>query len=244
MRPFAFVLLSILVTACTAPEPKAPPPGRVLGGVTIDGATLARGARGYRTVCASCHGMAGDGNGRLGVRQNPKPRSFTEGIVKFSSARAGELWRDEDVLWTLKNGLLGTQMLAVKLPDSELDAIVQHLKTFSPRWEQETAGEPVAIPAMPTSLPVPSAGAELYAARCVGCHESGRSVPTVWEEPAVSPDLRVRVTKASSSPRRLYRTLAAGIGGVEGHEALVDVLSEDELWALVAYVRANSPPAR
>ncbi|MEO1481304.1 MAG: cytochrome c [Myxococcota bacterium] len=235
-----FIFAGFLLLGCSTPEPKAPLPSRVLGGVEVDGATLARGERGYRTVCASCHGLAGDGNGRLGVRQEPKPRSFAEGIVKFSSVRAGELWRDEDVMWTLKNGLLGTQMLAVKLRDDDLMAIVQYIKTFSPRWQTEKPGEVVPVPATPAPPPSAVDGASLYAGRCASCHDHRKSVSTVWGAPSVSPDLRKEAPKAGSEPARLYRRLAAGIGGIEDHGPLAGVLTEEQLWALVYYVRGLS----
>ncbi|MEL6548152.1 MAG: cytochrome c [Myxococcota bacterium] len=124
----------IALAGCTEPAPPAPLPPRVLGGVEVSGQTLATGRRAYKAVCESCHGAAGDGRGRLGVRQNPKPRDFAKGVIKFASVPAGELWVDDDVLRTLRHGLAGTQMIAIKLPEEDLRAVTQYIKTFSPSW--------------------------------------------------------------------------------------------------------------
>ena len=240
--PTSFYVLAVLsVVACTR-EPKPPPPAQRLGGVQVPGEVLARGERGYRTVCASCHGIEGDGQGRLGVRQVPAPRSFASGVIKFASVPAGDLWTDDDVLRVLHEGLQGTQMLAFKLPEEELRAIVQHLKTFSPRFRVETPGEPVEVPADPWSEngdAAKAAGDGLYASLgCASCHESGRSTPTIWRNAIDAPRLAGYRPKAGGSPERVYQTLAAGVGGIEGKRGLAERHSAREIWALVHYLRA------
>ncbi|MEL6339433.1 MAG: c-type cytochrome [Myxococcota bacterium] len=208
----------------------------------MSGEVLARGERGYRTVCASCHGVEGDGQGRLGMRQVPAPRSFASGVIKFASVPAGELWTDHDVLRVLHEGLQGTQMLAFKLPDEELRAIVQHLKTFSPRFRTEAPGEPVEISPDPWregDVEARAVGNQLYASLgCASCHESGRSTPTIWNGAIDAPKLGGYRPKAGAAPERLYQTLAAGVGGVEGKDGLAKTHGAREIWALVHYLRA------
>jgi cytochrome c553 len=38
----------------------------------------AKGEATYKTMCASCHGEKGDGNGPAGAALNPKPTNFTD----------------------------------------------------------------------------------------------------------------------------------------------------------------------
>ncbi|MEM6730013.1 MAG: cytochrome c [Myxococcota bacterium] len=230
----------LIILGCLATE--APErPAEVLGGVEIPGHVLAQGERTYRAVCASCHGPAGDGMGRLGVRQNPKPRSFAQGVIKFASVPAGELWVDEDVLRTLRRGLRGTQMIAVRVPDEDLRAVVHYIKRFSSRWRTETPGTPVKIPSDPWANPreATGAGRELYARECASCHEEGKSVPSIWADPVRAPMLAEYRPKAGAEPETLYRTVAAGIGGIEGKQGLATSHTPREIWSLVHLLRTR-----
>ncbi|MEL6544908.1 MAG: c-type cytochrome [Myxococcota bacterium] len=116
------------------------------------------------------------------------------------------------------------------------------IKTFSPRWDSESPGTPVEVPPAPELDEAQRAesltrGRELYSERCARCHDHGLEVPTVWEEPAVSPKLVDYPLKAGASPDVLYRTLAAGIGGVDGKKGLAGELTPSDIWALVFYVQ-------
>jgi mono/diheme cytochrome c family protein len=117
----------------------------VLGGVRVPAATLNRGAAGYMRACRPCHGALGDGKGPQAVGMDPPPRDLRLGVLSYASVPAGALWRDEDVVRIVRSGLGGTGMRAWKdIPDDELAAIVQFLKTLSPRFREERPGEPVA----------------------------------------------------------------------------------------------------
>lgn len=239
--------LLAFVLACSEPVPEEPLPPVTLGGEVIPGETLRTGERAYRAVCTSCHGAAGDGKGRLGLRQDPKPRDFAAGVIKFASVPAGTLWTDEDVLRTLHRGLRGTQMIAIKLPEEDLRAVTQYLKTFSPRFRNEKPGTPVEIPDPPLLDASARAeairrGAALYRERCAKCHDAPVEVPTVWTEPVLSPILRGYLPKAGSEPRVLYRTLAAGLGGIEGKKGLAETLPPGQIWDLVYYVETLVRP--
>ncbi len=241
MRP-ASALAFIALFGCQEPTPDVPLPAVILGGVSIPGETLKTGERAYRAVCTSCHGAAGDGNGRLGIRQDPKPRDFAQGVIKFASVPAGALWTDEDVLRTLRHGLAGTQMIAIKLPEDDLRAVTHYLKTFSPLWTTETPGVPVEVPETPTLDATARAasvrrGEALYRSRCAECHDASVEVATVWPNPIRSPVLAGYRAKVGSDPQTLYRTLAAGVGGIEGKKALAGELSAGEIWDLVRYTQ-------
>jgi mono/diheme cytochrome c family protein len=149
---------------------------QVLGGVTVPAATLERGAAAFMRACRPCHGALGDGTGPQAVGMDPPPRDLRLGIVSFASVPAGSLWLDEDVIRIVRAGLAGTAMRAWKdVPDQDLLAIVQFLKTLTPRFREERPGEPI------TGTPDPWAGSDAEGAargravyhglaRCQSCH--------------------------------------------------------------------------
>jgi cytochrome c553 len=47
------------------------------GGFELKG-DAAKGEAQYKTLCVSCHGEKGDGNGPAGAALNPKPTNFTD----------------------------------------------------------------------------------------------------------------------------------------------------------------------
>lgn len=151
----------------------------VLGGVEVPAAVLDRGARAYMTSCRPCHGHLGDGKGPQAVGMSPPPRDLRLGIVSFSSAPAGSVWRDEDVVRIVRAGLAGTGMRAwTDVPEEDLAAIVQFVKTLSPRFRAEAPAEAVAVSPDPW-MTRPGGRGEAAArgravyhglARCQSCH--------------------------------------------------------------------------
>lgn len=115
------------------------------GGRTISGEVLERGRIVYAHYCFNCHGESGDGRGVAAPGMRPPPRDFTQGRFKFGGVPAGELPTDEGLLRIARRGLHGTSMLAYDLPEEDRYAVIQYLKTFSPRWKEEAPGEPIAI---------------------------------------------------------------------------------------------------
>jgi mono/diheme cytochrome c family protein len=114
-----------------------------LGGKVVPAEVLNQGHDVYLHFCYACHGEKGDGNGPAAPGMRPPPRDFRSGVFKFPGVAAGELPNDEDLLAMLRRGLEGTSMLAWDLSEPARVAVVQYLKTFSPRWKTETPGEPV-----------------------------------------------------------------------------------------------------
>jgi mono/diheme cytochrome c family protein len=177
---------------------------QVLGGVTVPAATLNRGAAAFMRACRPCHGALGDGTGPQAVGMDPPPRDLRLGVVSFASVPAGSLWRDEDVVRIVRGGLAGTGMRAWKdIPDDDLAAIVQFLKTLSPRFRDEVPGEPIA------ASPDPWAGREADGAargravyhglgRCQACHPA---YATPAEVQAFARDAGV-VAEPRASPAR------------------------------------------
>lgn len=183
----------VLLAAC---EPALSSP-MVLGGVEVDARTLEEGREVYTLTCAACHGDAGDGRGPAAPSLTVPPRDFTAGTFKYAGVAAGELPRDEDLLRTVRRGLTGTPMLAWDLTDAERRAVVQYVKTFSPRWRETVPGAPIRKTPDPfrgrdeEALP---RGEALYhvTAGCADCHG------------AYAPRARLRAITASlGQPDRL-----------------------------------------
>jgi mono/diheme cytochrome c family protein len=137
----AILLAPLLGLACREP-PRFREPLK-LGGQLVPAERLNQGYEVYMQFCYACHGEKGDGNGPAAPGMRPPPRDFTAGKFKFPGVAAGELPGDEDLLALLRNGLAGTSMLAWDLSEPARVAVVAYIKTFSPRWQTETPGEPV-----------------------------------------------------------------------------------------------------
>lgn len=142
MRKAAFVLV-LLATACGGPARRFHE-AQKLGGTVVPAGRLNRGAEAYVLYCAACHGINGDGKGPAAAGLRPSPRNFVEGKFKFAAVSSGELPNDADLVRSIRSGLHGTAMLAWNdIPRADVDAIVDYLKTFSPRWADGTPGAPV-----------------------------------------------------------------------------------------------------
>ena len=147
-----------------------------LGGKQVAADTLNHGLDGYRHYCRACHGDDGDGRGPASPGLRPPPRDFTTALFKFGHVPSGQLPPDEELAFIVRHGLGGTAMLPWAIPDSELDAILQYVKTFSPRWRTEAPGEPIAAPpdpfGEPRSAEAIALGERIYhqKAQCARCH--------------------------------------------------------------------------
>ncbi len=238
-------LLFALCLASCAGEPAPASPPKQIGGVVVSGDVLRDGAKIYAFRCATCHGVEGDGNGPTGRAQNPKPRDFRLGVIKFSSARAGELAPDADYARIITGGLKGTNMLAMPMPGSEVEAVTQYVKSLSSKWLEPTAkaGVPVDVGVDPWTdeAAAISRGRELIQARCISCHATdsnegtgSQSIYGTLKAPKLAPGL---VLKSGGTRHDIYRTLAAGIGGT-AQAPLKGAISEEDLWALVRAVDA------
>jgi mono/diheme cytochrome c family protein len=129
----AAVVLGGTAVACeSAPRFAAP---MVLGGVEVSAETLNQGARVYEMRCASCHGVDGSGNGSAGRALKEKPRDFRTADFRYKSTEADALPTDADLLSVVENGRIEEGMPAWStLTPEDRHAVVQYIKTFSPRW--------------------------------------------------------------------------------------------------------------
>ncbi|HSI04044.1 MAG TPA: c-type cytochrome [Myxococcota bacterium] len=209
----------------------------------MSGEMLRDGAKLYAFRCATCHGALGDGNGPTGRAQNPKPRDFRLGVLKFASTKAGELAPDADYARIITKGLKGTNMLALPMPPNEVEAVTYYVKSLSATWLDPSAkaGTPVAITADPWSdgAAAVAKGNELIKTRCASCHATDGNEGTGSDSvfgTLRAPKLAQGLTlKAGATASDIYRTLAAGVGGT-AMTPLKGAISEEDLWALVHVV--------
>lgn len=262
-------LLATLAAACAARDDWAPE-ALLLGDVSVSRHEIERGRQVYAEYCVGCHGARGDGRGPAARMLEPPPRDFTKGIFKFAGVPSGTLPHDEDLERIIARGLFPSAMPDFPLLDAaDRRAVVQYLKTFSPRWASSRPGARI----VPTDDPFADddaggiqRGRHLYhgIAECWSCHPSyasraeisafartdGRTVdsfrdamfapvpkPSDWGFDIVPPDFPVEGVKSGSSLEDLYRTIASGVGGT-AMPTWRESLPENDIWALVHYVRS------
>jgi len=136
-------LIALLGIAAGCRPAPAPAAVTLASGEVLSADVLREGQTRFLQYCAPCHGVTGDGRGPSSAHLRPLPRDFRLGLFKFGGVAAGELPTDEALMRTLRRGLHGTPMRAWDVPDSQRRAILQFLKTLSPRWKEERPGAPI-----------------------------------------------------------------------------------------------------
>ena len=215
----------------------------------LNAALVERGKGVYQRFCISCHGERGDGRGISAEWLSPKPRDFTRGTFKFRSTPTGSLPTTDDLMRTLRRGLHHTNMPSWEvIGDRNLRAVVEYIKTFSPRWKIEPPAASLAIP--PESADDAGSrarGKELYASMgCFNCHgvsghgdgPAAAELKDDWGEKIQPFDFTGGAKlKSGDQPEDVYRTFMTGLNG-SPMPSYADNLKPDEAWALVHYVRA------
>jgi mono/diheme cytochrome c family protein len=214
----------------------------------------------FERHCAVCHGKRGDGKGELAPGLDPPPRDFRSGLFKFRSTPAGALPTDDDLVRTIRGGLGGTAMpIYANLTDRDVRAVIEYLKTLSPRWpDPKNHQPPVPLPEPPDWIFDPeshperlAAGRARFVTLCAPCHgEGGRgdgpaaaTLRDAWDRPAKPRDLRSAPLRGGDTARDLYRTLLTGLDGTP-MPAFAEGMNDEERWELAAYVRDLRRAAR
>jgi len=205
----------------------------------------------YLRYCVGCHGTFGDGNGENAPYLDPKPRDFVAATFKCRSTPTGTLPTDADLINTLQRGVEASNMPPwLPLSDENRVDLVAYIKTFSPRWQSEKAGDPIKVPAEPpVTKESITHGAELYQKmECWKCHgQQGRgdgpSAPTLTD----SKDQPIRPYnfadggndarfKCGDSNQDLYKIFMTGVDGTP-MPSFADVIQPNDAWDLVHYLR-------
>jgi cytochrome c oxidase cbb3-type subunit 2 len=201
----------------------------------------------YDASCASCHGLDGAGKGIASGWLHPRPRDLTAGKFKFRSTESGSIPTDDDLMKSIREGLHGTSMPALKsfIGGDTLKALVEYVKSFSPRFATET---PKSVPVglmVPLSQGTIAAGKRAYGRlQCGLCHGSdgrgtGATTTTFtdeWGYDVVATDLTEPWTfRGGSTIRDIYLRFRTGIDGTP-MPSFSGTAPDVDLWNLAQYV--------
>jgi cytochrome c oxidase cbb3-type subunit 2 len=247
-------LLAVVVPAQDAPDigPHPPQPLKAMESHIGHVTGHSRAAKtDYRRYCAGCHGDLGDGNGENAVWLDPKPRDFTIATFKCRSTVTGTLPTDEDLFNTIGRGVTNSNMpVWSSFGDQQRADLVAFIKTFSPRWDKEKAGEPIKIPPEPpVTIASISHGRALFTKlECWKCHGpdgkgDGPSAATLTD----SKDQPIRPYnfaaggddsrfKCGSTNADLYKIFITGLDGTP-MPSFADVIQPNDAWDLVHFLR-------
>lgn len=210
-------------------------------------ATIAQGKALYEANCAHCHGEQGHGDGYGAPFLVPPPRDFTTAYFKFRTTASGILPSDDDLFRTISRGASGTGMPPWQylLSDQERWALVDYIKTFSPKFEAAHLRTAIALPDAPGRSRDASRGRTVYEKmQCAKCHgPDGRGVGPSSASLVDSAGRFVN-TRDLTQPgtyrtgwteREIVRTLETGMNGVP-MPAYTGAMTTREEYDLVAYV--------
>jgi mono/diheme cytochrome c family protein len=133
VRVLAIVASFALLIGCEGGERSFEEPV-VLGGVEVAPEVLNRGEFAYVRYCRQCHGQTGHGDGPYAGSLTPRPADLTSGEYPRTGATGGELPSDEAIARVIREGIPGTAMGPQGVSASDLEALVQYVKTLAPVW--------------------------------------------------------------------------------------------------------------
>jgi mono/diheme cytochrome c family protein len=202
----------------------------------------------YFRYCWGCHGYRGDGNGENAPYLNILPRNFVAATFKCRSTPTGTLPTDTDLYNSLGRGFNNSNMPSwIELTDQNRADLVAFIKTFSPRWKTDKAGDLIKVPAEP-KLTVESIkhGGELFQKlECWKCHgQEGRGDGPSASTLTDSNDQPIRPYnfaagsrfKCGSTNEDLYKIFITGLDGTP-MPSFADVIKSEEAWDLVHFLR-------
>ncbi len=202
----------------------------------------------YFRYCWGCHGFRGDGNGENAPYLNILPRNFVAATFKCRSTPTGTLPTDQDLFNSLVRGFNNSNMPSwIVLTDQNRADLVAFIKTFSPRWKTEKAGDAIAVTAEPKlTLESIKHGQELFQKlECWKCHgQEGRGDGPSASTLTDSNDQPIRPYnfaagsrfKCGSTNEDLYKIFLTGVDGTP-MPSFGDVVKPEEAWDLVHFLR-------
>lgn len=204
----------------------------------------------FQQRCVGCHGVKGDGAGKLVGMLDPKPRNLVESSYRFRSTASGTLPTDADLMRTLEQGVLGTSMPTFHFLSTEKKkALILYIKSLRD-WDIDLT-EVVAIPPTPADIfsskvklfSEGKKGQTLFAENCATCHgntglgdgEGAEDLETE-EEHAIKPaNLQKKFVKSGATASDLFRAISTGLDGTP-MAGFADAFTVEERWQLVAFI--------
>ena len=207
------------------------------------------GAAVYAKYCSQCHNDNGNGRGIASPLLRPAPRDFTSGKYQIRSTATGNLPTPDDIKRVIERGVPGTAMPAFKEVgdvDNQLDALVAHLQSFSPKFQNAKPPEIIPIPKDPGyKADQLDAARKVYTSiGCAGCHgEEGRgdgaSAPSLkddWGQQIRPADLSRPWTFNGGAKREdIFRSISTGLNGTP-MAGFASALNEQQRWQLVDFI--------
>ncbi|MEE2987805.1 MAG: ethylbenzene dehydrogenase-related protein [Nitrospinota bacterium] len=202
----------------------------------------------YKHMCTFCHGTDGNGGGKAMAYLFPWPRDFRKGVFKYRTTPSGSLPLDSDLFKVISRGVPGTAMPAwgTALTEEETRAVVQYIKNFSKRFQEEKPKKPILPGAVPETTPESiTAGKSLYKEmRCARCHGTdlkgdgslADQLYDIWDHRVFVYDLiNPNTYKFGRAKKDIYMTLSTGIDGtpMKSYHHLTD----GERWDLSSFIR-------
>lgn len=214
----------------------------------------------YGQNCLACHGVKGDGKGDAAAFLLPKPRNFVTANFRLRSTGPSHLPTDEDLFRSVSMGMPGTPMppWRVNLNDADRWAVVEYIKTFSPRFA-ETNEDRQAIslgtPPVRDEATVAEGKALFTKLACITCHgEGGHGDGTAAVNLVDDSQTKIKprdfsktaMFKSGYSSKEIVRTILTGFNGTPMVGFQGTILPSDA-WKLAYYVgtfaRLGPPPA-
>ncbi len=212
--------------------------------------TSDRGGRGkalYDTHCAECHGETGKGDGPASGVLHPKPRDFTAGKYKLRTTESGSIPTDDDLVRSVRQGVYATAMPGWQtlLSEGDILAVVDYIKSFSPRFATETPRPVDAGAPVPSSVESIARGQSAYEKlRCASCHgNDGRGAGAItvrfqddWQQPLTATDLTETWTfRGGATAHDVFLRFRTGMSGTP-MPSFADAATAPEMWDLANYV--------
>lgn len=211
----------------------------------VDNALRARGAALFADHCAGCHGTTGSGSGPDACALAIPPAALATGIYALRTTEHESLPTDDDIFTTISRGVHGTAMPPwFALAESDRWALVEHVKTLSKAFSEDTAAPPVAIDGAPAATPARIAhGHMLFEERgCASCH-GARGLgdgPAAFALPVRPRNFVAGRLHRGSRLSDIHTTLVTGLDGTP-MPSFDKVMTADELWDVALFIETLVP---